>query len=558
MGGGKETPRQKMIGMMYLVLTALLAMNVSKQILQGYLSVNESLVKSKDNLKENNERVTKAFEATINGNAAAKPYYEKALEAQKEINEVYKYIGELRAVVVAETEPTAEKNEKIGDTLNLRRMEKIDDYDMPTHILLGSEPKTPATGKHTANELKMKMNGLYDKLVAMVDGMQKNPATKLLDDDYQGLKKKFASIKPTDSKRVEDGIEFNWEMDNFYHLPLAAVYTNMNKLQTDLKNVEAEVLQVFSGASGKLAIKFDHLEAKVIAPSSYIQAGQPYTADIFLAASSSKLGAGDLEVLVGVDSAAAAGGAKGNSIKIENGMGKYEVGTGGQGEQNFNGVIKFKKPDGTFDYYPFKGMYMVAAPAVAVEPEKMNVFYIGVDNPIIVSAAGVAPTDLIVNATGGGATKTGGAGGKFVMRFTSPGECSISVSAKTKDGTKPQGPPKKFRVKKIPDPVCKLGGKPANGVMEFKKVELASIGGVGADLPGFDFDVKFPVVSFVFSANVKGNIKEFNCSGPNLSAEAKSVLQGLGPGGKAFFENVKVKAPDGTIRTLPTASLKVK
>jgi gliding motility-associated protein GldM len=106
-GGGKETPRQKMIGMMYLVLTALLAMNVSKQILQGYLSVNESLVKSKQNLTENNTRVTKAFEASIGGNAAAKPYYEKALEAQKLISEVDKYISELRAKIVAHTEPTA-------------------------------------------------------------------------------------------------------------------------------------------------------------------------------------------------------------------------------------------------------------------------------------------------------------------------------------------------------------------------------------------------------------------------------------------------------------------
>lgn len=555
MGGGKETPRQKMIGMMYLVLTALLAMNVSKQILQGYLSVNESLVKSKQNLEENNQRVTKAFEATLNGNAGAKPYYEKAVEAQKAIAEIYKYIGEVRAKIVAATEPTAEQNEKIADTLNLRRMEKIDDYDVPSHELGISEPKEPQKGPHTAHELRTKLTGLHDKLIAMVEGMQKDPKTKLLDDDFQGIKKKIGSIKPTDSKRVEDGIEFNWEMDNFYHLPLAAVYTNLNKMQNDLKNVEAEILQVFSGASGKLAIKFDHLEAKVIAPSSYIQAGQPYQADIFLAASSSKLGAGDLEVLIGADSA---GTSAGTPLPIENGMGKYSVSTGGQGEQTYKGVIKFKKPDGTFDRYPFSATYMVAAPAVAVEPEKMNVFYIGVDNPIIVSAAGVAPTDLIVNATGGGATKTGGAGGKFIMRFTSPGECQISVSAKTKDGTKPQGPPKKFRVKKIPDPVCKLGGKPANGVLEFKKVELAAIGGVGADLPGFDFDVKFPVVSFVFSANVKGNIKEFTCNGPNLSAEAKSVLQGLGPGGKAFFENVKVKAPDGTIRTLPTASLKVK
>jgi len=251
-GGGKETPRQKMIGMMYLVLTALLAMNVSKQILQGYLSVNESLVKSKQNLTENNTRVTKAFEASIGGNAAAKPYYEKALEAQKLISEVDKYISELRAKIVAHTEPTALENEKIADTLNLRRMDKIDDYDMPSHMLGLGEPKNPEKGAFTAYELRMKMSGLHDKLVAMVDAMQKDPKTKFLDDDYQGIKKKFASIKPTDSNRDEDGVKYNWEMDNFYHLPLAAVYTNLNKFQTDLKNVEAEVLQVFSGASGKL------------------------------------------------------------------------------------------------------------------------------------------------------------------------------------------------------------------------------------------------------------------------------------------------------------------
>lgn len=553
MGGGKETPRQKMIGMMYLVLTALLAMNVSKQILQGYLSVNESLVKSKKNLEENNQRVTKAFEATINGNAGAKPYYDKAVEAQKQIQEVYKYIGEVRAKIVAATEPTAQQNEKIADTLNLRNMEKIDDYDVPSHELGISEPKEPQKGPHTAYELRMKLNGLHDKLVAMVDDMQKNPATKLLDDDYQGIKKKIGSIKPTDSKRKEDGIEFNWEMDNFYHLPLAAVYTSLNKIQNDLKNVEAEILQVFSGASGKLAIKFDHLEAKVIAPSSYIQAGQPYQADIFLAASSSKLGAGDLEVLLGADSASASGG---TALPIENGMGKYTVTTGGQGEQTYKGVIKFKKPDGTFDRYPFSATYMVAAPAVAVEPEKMNVFYIGVENPIAVSAAGVSPTDLIVNATGGGVTKTGGAGGKFILKFTTPGECQISVSAKTKDGTKPQGPPKKFRVKKIPDPVAKVGGKTGN--VDMKKSELAAIGGVGAELAGFDFDARFTVTSFELSAVVKGQLKSVACSGNSLSSEARSIIGSAGVGSKLFVENVKAKGPDGTIRSIPGVTIKVK
>ncbi len=554
MGGGKETPRQKMIGMMYLVLTALLAMNVSKQILKGYMSVNESLVTSMNNLKENNDRVTKSFQGSIDGNAAAKPYYDKAVECQKEIKEVEKYINELRAKIIAETEPSAKKNEKIADTMNMRNMEAPDNFDVPSHVLGISNPKQPTKGPWTADELKGKLTKLQEKLVSIVDGMQKDKKTKFFDDDYKGIKKKFMSLKPVDSKRMEGSIEFNWEMDNFYHLPLAAVVTNLNKFQTDLKNVEAEILQVFSGASGKLAIKFDHLEAKVIAPSSYIQAGQPYNADILLVASSSKTGAGDIEFLIGADSSAT--GAAGTAIPMENGMGKYTVGTGGQGEQTFKGVIKFKKPDGTFDRYPFAATYMVAAPSVAIEPEKMNVFYIGVDNPIAVSAAGVSPTDLNVNATGGGVSKTGGAGGKFILKFTTPGECSISVSAKTKDGMKPQGPPKKFRVKKIPDPVATVGGKTGN--VDMKKSELNGIGGVGALLAGFDFDAKFIVVSFELSAVVKGNLKSEPCSGNNLSSAAKTILGSCSVGSKIFFDNVKAKGPDGTIRNIPGVTIKVK
>jgi gliding motility-associated protein GldM len=556
MAGGKETPRQKMIGMMYLVLTALLAMNVSKQILHGYIVVNESMETSKKNLTDNNKRITESFENTINGNPAAKPYFDKAKEAQKQLSDMGKYIDEVKFNVIAKTEKF--ENPKSGDTAQLKILEKvgsIDNYDIPSHELIGADAATPENRPLSALELKDKLTKLHKSLVDMLDDMQKNPKTKLLADDYTGLKKKLDGLKPVDSGAEDDGIKMTWEVENFYHLPMAAVVTNLNKMQAELKNVEAELLQVFSGASGKLAIKFDRLSAKVIAPSSYIQSGQPYTADIFLAASSSAMTADMMEVLMGADSASGSGGEK---VPIEGGMGKYNVGTGGQGEQTYKGVIKFKKPDGTFDRYPFQGSYMVAAPAVAVAAEKMNVIYIGVDNPMSINAAGVSPTDLMVNVSGCGATKTGGQGGKFIFRATSPGTMQVSVSAKTKEGTKPQGKPIPFRVKKIPDPTPKLGGRLVQGICDYKKIELAGIAGVGAEVPGFDFDVKFPVLSFVFSANVKGNLKEFTCSGPNLSSEARTVLQQLGVGGKAYFEDIKVKAPDGSIRKIATASLKVK
>ncbi len=550
MGGGKETPRQKMIGMMYLVLTALLAMNVSKQILQGYISVNESMERSKENLEANNKRVDEAFKSTITGNAGAKPYYDRAVEAQKEIKQVYDYIGELNNIIIGATHQV---DPKMADTMQLRYMEKMDDYDVPSHELGISEPKEPKSGPHTAAELRDKLTGLSDKLVAMLDKMQKTDGQHLLKEDYEAMKKKFISIKPVDSKRVEDGIEFNWAMDNFYHLPLAAVVTNFNKMQADLKNVEAEILQVFSGASGKLAIKFDAIKARVVAPSSYIAAGQPYEADIFLAASSSKLAAGDMEILIGVDSAAAAGGAKGTLVPVVGGEGKYSVGTGGEGDQDYKGVIKYKNPDGTFKYYPFEGSYKVAKSGASVSADQMNVFYAGVPNPVTAAAAGISPADISVSATGAGVRVTPKGAGKYEFNFTGTGECMVSVSAKTKDGVKSQGPPVKFRVKPLPKPELKLSGKFAP--QELKKSELSMISGLGAGANGFDFQANYVVMSWEVVGKANGKLGSSAGNGNNLDATGKQVLAKADVGSKVYID-AKIKGPDGKITSV-TSAIKV-
>lgn len=550
MGGGKETPRQKMIGMMYLVLTALLAMNVSKQILQGYISVNESMERSKENLEANNKRVDEAFKSTITGNAGAKPYYDKAIEAEKEIKQVYDYIGELSNIIIGATHKV---DAKTADTMQLRYMEKMDDYDVPSHELGISEPKEPKSGPHTAAELRDKLTGLSDKLIGMLDKMQKTDGQHLLKDDYESLKKKFISIKPVDSKRVEDGIEYNWAMDNFYHLPLAAVVTNFNKMQADLKNVEAEILQVFSGASGKLAIKFDAIKARVVAPSSYIAAGQPYEADIFLAASSSKLAAGDMEILIGVDSAAAAGGAKGTPVPVVGGEGKYSVGTGGEGDQDYKGVIKYKNPDGTYKYYPFEGSYKVAKSGASVSADQMNVFYAGVPNPVTAAAAGISPADISVSATGAGVRVTPKGNGKYEFNFSGTGECMVSVSAKTKEGVKSQGPPVKFRVKPLPKPELKLSGKFAP--QELKKSELGMISGLGAGANGFDFQANYVVLSWEVVGKANGKLGSSAGNGNNLDATARQVLAKADVGSKVYID-AKIKGPDGKITSV-TSAIKV-
>jgi gliding motility-associated protein GldM len=556
MAGGKETPRQKMIGLMYLVLTAMLALNVSKQILQGYLSVNESLEKSKKNIEENNLRVTDAFKATINGNKAAQPYYDQALVAQKDIQDAFKYLDEVKGNMVRATLKYEESVKVKGDTINLRnypQKDKIDDYDMPTTVLLGSDEHNLKTGPYTADELRTKLTQLHDKLIAQLDKMQKTEGQKLLQGDYDNLKKKIAIIKPTDSGRIDEGITYTWPLDNFFHLPMAAVFVNLNKMQADLKNVEAEILQVFSSASGKLAIKFDKLVARVVAPSSYIQSGGEYTADIFLAASSSKMGADDMEVLVGTDSLGATKG-QGTKIDIKDGMGKYKAGTGAPGDQTYKGVIKFKKPDGSFEYYPFEQSYKVAKSAVAVSADQMNVFYRGVVNPVTAGAAGISPTDIQISASGAGVKYVPrGEPGKYDFTFSGTGECMITVSAKTKDGVKPQGPPVKFRVKPLPKPEAKIGGKFAPP--EMKKMDLQTVGAIGAGANGFDFQANYIVQSYEVVGKVKGAVKIASGNGANLATDAIAIFKGVDVGTKIYVD-IKVKGPDGLMYS-STCGIKV-
>jgi gliding motility-associated protein GldM len=531
-------------------------MNVSKDILKAFVTVNENLEMTNVNFSKNTEKVMKSFADAKETNPATIPYYNGAVKATAMTEELYKQIEKIKHILIDETEKMEKK-----DTLRLRYADAKDNYDVPTHVMLGGEEANPITTENSAVWLHKRMSETSKNLLALVAEMQKNPKSQFLKDDYEALTSKIVSLDPDDNhkpKEMEDGVPITWEILNFYHLPLAGSITNLTKMQSDVKNLEAELVSQLSGASGKIAIKFNALSAKVVAPSSYITAGTPYKADIFLAASSTDFKADNMKILIGAeyDTLTKKMINEGKEIELVAGQGKYEVGTSGQGEQTFKGLIKFLKPNQEYDYYPFSGSYMVAAPSVAVSPDKMNVFYIGVPNPISVSAAGVSPTDLIVTANGGGARLTPKGAGKYEMMVSTVGDCNISVSAKTKDGTKSQGPPLKFRVKKIPDPVAAIGGKKGTG--EIKKIEVQGIGAVQAILEGFDFQANFIVTSYELTAIIKGSPYSATGSGPSLTQEMKTKLSQIGTGGKIFIDNVKAKGPDGTIRSIPGVTLKVK
>lgn len=553
MSSGKETPRQKMIGMMYLVLTALLALNVSKEILQGFVMVDESIGKSKVILDENNSRIQKAFEAYVNdGNFEAKPYLLKSIETQKSIRIVDAYIDSMKVIIARKTEGISK-----SDTSQLRFMEKLDDYDTPTYLLIGSDESKPIDTKYSAKDLRLQLTNLHQDLLSLIDNMQKNSKTKLDNETIATLKQKLSTIKPVDRNLEKDGIKLNWELENFYHMPLAAVITNLDKIQADMKNLESEFLHTFAAASSKFLFKADKLHADVVAPSAYVLSGQPFKANIVLGASSSEFTPDRMEVLVGgvYDTMSKKLINPGTPLVIKDGMGQYEAMTSATGEKKLQGVIKYKNSRGDFEYYDFNYQYTVAPPFSAVAADNMNIFYAGIENPVSVSAAGFSPSDLKVTVNGCGAEAIPNGAGKFTFKVKSAGTCSVAISAKVNGVYQQQGPAKTFRVKDIPPPVLKMGGKLATTNLEFTKNELKQVGGFGAESVGFMFPVNFVVKSFEVLVQGGGM---YPCTNNNLSDDAKKALANMRAGQIAYIDNIKVLTPKQTLITIPSVKFKIK
>lgn len=542
MSSAKETPRQKMIGMMYLVLTCLLALNVSKEVLQGFVTINDSIENTNSNFSANTKLMMEAFnEAIKQGHNDAKPYYQKAEEVTKLTQKTYDYIGILKQQIKLYTEDV-----KGADTMKLAQIERLDDYDKPTFFLIGSDETKPKTGEYSAKELRTNISTLTSQLNNLIDEMKDKKGLKLPQKDYLILKDKLKLFTPHDNFKDKEGKPTTWELKNFYNMPLAAVVTNLSKIQSDIKNIEAEMVTTFASASGKLAVKFNQLQARIVPVSQYVQAGTPFTADVFLSASSSDFTNENMQFILGdVDTTTGKISESATILPIDKGTGKISLPTSGSGHNEINGWIKFKDGNGLFKYFKYSNEYIVAPPAVAVSADKMNVLYIGVDNPISISAAGVAPSDLVVIISGCGATLNNNSNGKYIAKATSAGTCMVTVMQKTATGMKQQGAPIAFRVKKFPNPPLRINGKSTFGNLEMTVTEVKNIASIGADNSGFDFNAPFRVTKFKICVAGNGQMQDYGCIGNVLTQQAKDALSKVKKGYKVYIEDIFVAAPDG-------------
>lgn len=544
MAGGKQSPRQKMIGMMYLVLTALLALNISKEIILSFMVIEKGLITTTSGIDNKNGILYTQFDlAMLNDEKKTKPLYEKAMAVKAKSKELSDYIQALKGDLKTAVEfglNAPEDKQAIGDTLNSTLLSKPDDYDVPTNVMIGSDPSN-VTGE--AATLKTKLMD-YQKFLN----------SQLTPEAQEELKNVMAPFACGEQYHTTEEKNVSWEWYNFYHMPIVAMLANLTRIQVDVKNAEGEVVNELLSSVSKNDFKFDTLAAKVVAPTSYVLSGDKYVANLFVAAFSTTQ---DPSIwLCEYDSVTKKpiGTVDSTSVKVSRGIGTYEVPASAVGLQTWSGLIRVKKPDNSYESYPFKSEYIVAAPSAAVFLEKMNVFYIGVDNPITISAAGVASGDLQPSITGG-TMRPGAKPGSYIVSVSSGTKATINVGAKLNGVQKSMGS-FDFRIKRVPDPVAYVGTIKGDGQMT--KGELNGASGVFARMENFDFDLSFSVVSFVMSMNVNGVFVEKKANGPAITPEMKTLLAGAKPGNKVFFEQVTVKGPDGTLRKIPGVNIKVK
>jgi gliding motility-associated protein GldM len=557
-----------MIGMMYLVLTALLALNISKEVLNGFVKVEKSLRTTQGTLNGKVKETMGELEGKYAANKEkVQPFMTQAQELNKRAEALVQYITLLKARSMSASVGDYAEQEAAGfskyigkdefgndTTLSLMYIDKKDEYQSLTAFMVGSEPQAPKQDEWSAHMLRVKMEEFRDyiKAIKFKDNLG---GTRELPDYIQDQVDATFHF----GKEMEDGKEVLWEAANFYDVPLAAVMPLMTKMTLDIQDAQEDILAwLLSGVDAK-SYKFTKLRPIVVVGQNYLLRGDSMRADILLAAYDET---NRPSIVVGSSNFSGtkpSGNVNGTPLKVSaDGLGLFRRSTAGMpiGDVTYEGVIRYQGPDGAIETHPFvTPTFTIAEPALVVSPTKMNVFYRGLDNPVEISVPGVA-SDKLTATISGDHKLTRGADGTFIVRPGASPEANITVTATMPDGSKKTMPPRKFRVKRVPDPVPVFAGKVPTD-RSISKGDLQVAVGVAARMENFDFEVATTVRSFRMTATVGGNIVEKESNSNKVTADMKAMLEQVRKGNLVMLSEIRVAMPDGTDRILPSITLKV-
>ncbi|RLD91147.1 MAG: hypothetical protein DRJ09_02040 [Bacteroidetes bacterium] len=557
MAGYKETPRQKMISMMYLVLYALLALNVSKDVLNAFLVVNESMESTNMSLEKKVDYIYDKFKTQYNLNPEkVGSKYQEAVQVKQESQKLLQYLNNLKFDLVQKSEMgVVQKNAK-EDSIKIRNLyykdtvingvqqkflmlEKVatkDKYDNTTHFMIANNQKGEAY------KLSKKITE-YRNFV--LQKMNEPPDSKKI-----GL-----VIKPGKVYHDATGTKEDWEYHNFNHTILAADITLINKIINEVQSAEFDAANYLFASVSATDYKFDHVEAKVIPKNTYVLKNRKYEAEVLVAAYDTKTKP-DVYYVTGVDKWKPDYKKRAKKISGVEGTVKLEFPANTEGEKKYAGIIEMIDPKTNQKVqYEFNSAYMVAPPSLTVSPLKMNVFYIGVKNPVSISSPGLARNKVNPVISKGKLYKDPKNKNQWIVEVPK-GLKKVSVSASAKIDGKPYNLGSvDFRVKRVPDPTATIAGM-TGGSMD--KNQLLAAGAIIPEMRGFEFDLYFRITSYSFTTLINGDFFTIKAKGNTFSKDIIKRIRSGKRKQKFFFENIQAKGPDGSKRSLNPVNLELK
>ncbi len=499
-----KEPRQKMINLMYLVLTALLALNVSSEILNAFKTVNNSLMNANGIIDAKNKSVFASFEAKLQDpktSDKAALWKPKADAAGKLADDMTAYIESLKLELMKEAGQLVP-----GGPF------KEDNLDAATRLFL-EQPK--GKGKELLDKLTKYKNALLD-----VDPSVRAEFEKALPIDL---------VPPKTNTEAGKG---NWAYGYFHMTPTIAGITMLSKFENDVKNSEALVVDFLHKKIGEVIVVYDEFQAFAGTNSQYLMPGQELVITAGVGAFSKAA-----RPSISIDGSGVALNAQGAA--------EYKTKVGGPGSYSKTVNITFLKPDGTPTSLSKKVEYSVGSPTGAsVSADAVKVLYIGLENPLTILGGSAGDEKTSASMDNGNLRKTGA--GKYIATVNSPGKATINVTVEGKTT------PFEFRVKRVPDPVAKIGQSPG-GRIPANTIKAQQ--GVRADLENFVFEgVKFDIVSYVVYATGAGFSENPGISqnaGAFFNENSKRILEKCRPGSTVVIDEVKARGPGGDTRVLP-------
>ena len=509
----RMSPREKMINLMYIVLTAMLALNVSSDVLNGFSQVQDGLTRSNRTITARNQALYGQLQAFNEKNPEkGKVWLDKATQVVGETDRLYDYIDSLKLQIVRVADG------EDGDVTNIRSR---DNTEAASVVMLA-----PQGGKGKA--LKARIDQYRQYVTSFLEDPEKR---KNLETALSTTPPKVAGVS-MDQKKT-------WEETMFDNMPCIAAVTLLTKLQNDVRYAEGEVLNQMITNIDLGDLRVNLVNAFVVPDSRIVMRGTKYKAQIVLAAIDTTQ-----RPTVYV-----------NGHALANNNGIYEVGTGKAGKYDYSGWIEVLGRDGTVTRRDFKSSYTVIDPLATISATMMNVLYAGINNPISIAVPGVPQGSISATMTNGTLTKSGDG---WVAHPTKVGaECVISVTAEM-DGQRTNVGSTTFRVRKLPDPTPFITYKDANGQPNrykggkpFSKALLMAAGGLDAAIDDDFLNIDYKVISFecVF-VDAMGDYHPEVSNGAQFSERQKERMRRLQHGKRFYIRGVKATGPDGITREI--------